>query len=87
MRPDLWLGDSMTTSSRSFTSPVFLATAFLVFGLALLEKFLNVVGWSLPFVTVFPRQLVDWAVALLMFEIALTLRQLVELRLAATPHD
>lgn len=71
----------MTTSSRSFSSPVFLGTAFLVFGVALIEKVLNVVGWSLPYVNVFPRQLIDWAVALLMFEIALTLRQLVELKL------
>lgn len=71
----------MTTSSRSFTAPIFLGTAFLVFGIAIVEKLLNLVGWSLPFVSVFPRQLLDWAVALLMFEIALTLRQLIELRL------
>jgi len=71
----------MTTTTRSFTAPVFLGTAFLVFGVALIEKMLNLVGTSLPFVGVFPRQLLDWAVTLLMFEIALTLRQLVELKL------
>jgi hypothetical protein len=46
---------------------------------AIVEKLLNMVGWSLPFVDVFPRQLVDWAVALLVFEIALSLRQLVDM--------
>jgi hypothetical protein len=71
----------MATTSRPFTAPVFLGTAFFVFGLALVEKLLNIVGWSMPFADVFPRQLLDWAVALLMFEIALTLRQLVELHL------
>jgi len=71
----------MTASSRAFTAPIFLGTAFLVFGIAILEKLLNLVGWSLPFVNVYPRQLLDWAVALLMFEIALTLRQMIELRL------
>jgi hypothetical protein len=70
----------MTTgSSRLFTAPIFLGTAFLVFGLAIIEKLLNVVGWSLPFASVFPRQLLDWATTLLMFEIALMLRQMIEL--------
>jgi hypothetical protein len=68
-----------TTSSRLFTAPIFLGTAFLVFGLAILEKVLNLVGWGLPFAAVYPRQLLDWAVALLMFEIALMLRQIIEL--------
>jgi hypothetical protein len=40
-----------------------------------------VFGGSIPFVDVFPRQLIDWAVALLMFEIALSLRQMIELKL------
>jgi hypothetical protein len=68
-----------TTSSRLFTAPIFLGTAFLVFGLAILEKALNLVGWGLPFGGVYPRQLLDWAVALLMFEIALMLRQIIEM--------
>lgn len=68
-----------TSSSRVFTAPIFLGTAFLLFGLAILEKLLNLVGWSLPFADVFPRQLLEWAVALLMFEIALMLRQMIEL--------
>ena len=68
-----------TSSSRLFTAPIFLGTAFLVFGLAILEKVLNLVGWSLPFAGVFPRQLLDWATTLLMFEIALMLRQMIEL--------
>jgi hypothetical protein len=65
---------------RLYTAPIFLGTAFLLFGLALIEKFLNLFGWSLPVVSIFPRQVLDWAVTLLMFEIALTLRQLVEMR-------
>jgi hypothetical protein len=70
----------MTTgSSRLFTAPIFLGTAFLVFGLAIIEKLLNAVGWSLPFVSVFPRQLLGWATTLLTFEIALMLRQMIEL--------
>lgn len=65
-----------------YTSPVFLGTAFLLFGLALLEKILNLFGASIPVLHVFPRQVLEWAVIVLMFEIALTLRQLVELRQA-----
>jgi hypothetical protein len=64
-----------------FTAPVFLATAFFIFGLAIIEKFLNVLGLSIPFTTVFPRQLLSWAVTLLIFDIALTLRQMMENRL------
>ena len=71
----------MTTQRESFYSaPVFLGTAFLLFGLAILEKVLNLVGWSIPLLNVFPSQVLGWAVTLLAFEIALTLRQLVELQ-------
>lgn len=73
-------------SSRLFTAPIFLGTAFLVFGLAILEKLLNIVGWSIPFASVFPRQLLDWATTLLMFEIALMLRQMIELWLEDRRH-
>jgi hypothetical protein len=69
----------MSSSGRSFTAPVFLGTAFLLFGVALVEKALNLVGWSLRLADVEPYQLLDWAVVLLMFEIALTLRQMIEL--------
>jgi len=64
-----------------FTAPVFLATAFFVFGLAIIEKFLNLFGASIPFTDVFPRQLLSWAVTLLIFDIALLLRQMLENRL------
>jgi len=71
----------MTPQRESFYSaPVFLGTAFLLFGLAILEKALNLVGWSIPIINVFPSQVLGWAVTLLAFEIALTLRQLVELQ-------
>ncbi len=64
-----------------FTAPVFLATAFLLFGIAIIEKALNVFGTSIPFTDVFPRQLLNWAVTLLIFDIALLLRQMLENKL------
>jgi hypothetical protein len=64
---------------RLYTAPLFLGTAFLLFGLAALEKLLNMFHLSIPVLQIFPRQILEWAVILLMFEIALTLRQLVEL--------
>ena len=67
-----------------FTAPVFLGPAFLLFALAIIEKALNLVGGSIPVLTVYPRQLLDWAVVLLMFEIALSLRQVYERMLAKT---
>jgi hypothetical protein len=68
------------TNPRSglYTAPLFLGTAFLLFALAALEKLLNLFGASIPLLPVFPRQVLEWAVIILMFEIALTLRQLVE---------
>ena len=71
----------MATSSRMFSAPVFLGTAFLLFAIAIVQKLLSVLGWTLNPEMVYPRQLLDWALVLLMFEVALTLRQLVELRL------
>ncbi len=68
------------SGDRFYTAPVFLSTAFLLFGLALIEKVLNLVGWSIPIVSVYPRQLLEWAVILLLFEVALTLRQLADTR-------
>ena len=72
----------MSAQPGLYSAPVFLGAAFLLFGLAALEKFLNLFGASIPFLDIFPRQVLDWAVTLLVFEIALTLRQLVELRRA-----
>jgi len=71
----------MSARSPLFNAPVFLGSAFLVFGVAILEKFLNLFGWRIPFVDVFPRQLLDWAIALLVFEIAVSVRQMIEMRL------
>jgi len=71
----------MAGRSPQFHAPIFLGAAFFVMGLAIVEKLLNLFGWSIPFVGVFPRQLLDWAVALLVFEIALSVRQLIEMRL------
>ncbi|HEX9581140.1 MAG TPA: hypothetical protein VF970_08560 [Gemmatimonadales bacterium] len=70
----------MTSQPGLYTAPAFLGTAFLLFGLAALEKLLNLFGGSIPFINVYPRQVLDWAVTILVFEIALTLRQMVEMR-------
>jgi hypothetical protein len=64
-----------------YTAPVFLGTAFLLFGIAIVEKLLNLIGTGIPVVNVYPNQVLSWAVTLLIFEIALTLRQLVETQL------
>lgn len=68
----------MAAQPRMYTAPVALGTAALLFGVAVLEKVLNLFGSSIPFIDVYPRQVLDWAVTLLVFEIALTLRQHVE---------
>ncbi len=77
----------MIQKAQMYTAPVFLGMAFLVFGVATLEKALNLLGASIPFTNVFPRQLIDWAVALLIFDIALTLRQMFEWSLPADIED
>jgi hypothetical protein len=69
-------------SSHLFTAPVFLAPAFLVFGMAIVEKVLNIFGAHIPLLNVYPRQLLDWAVVLVLFEIALSLRQMFEYMIA-----
>ena len=63
-----------------YSGPILIIPAILLFGLAVVEKLLNLVGLGIPVVDVWPRQLLDWAVVLLIFEIALTLRQMLELR-------
>lgn len=64
------------TTPEIFSAPVFLGTGFLLVGMAILEKSLNLMGLSLPLATVYPRQLLDWAALLIMLEIAITLRQI-----------
>jgi hypothetical protein len=68
-----------------FTAPVILAVALFVFAMAIVEKGLNIIGTSLPFLDVYPRQLLDWVVVLLILDIALSLRQMLENRLYDTP--
>ena len=64
-----------------FKAPVFLAVAILLFTLAIIEKLLNLIGTGIPIIDVFPRQLLDWATFLLILDIALLLRQILENRL------
>jgi hypothetical protein len=70
----------VATQPRLYSAPIALGTAALLFGLAAVEKLLNLFGASIPLIHVFPRQVLDWAVTVLIFEIALTLRQLVEMQ-------
>ena len=73
-----------------FTAPLFLGMGFFLVALAMLEKALNIVGTSLPVIDVFPRQLLDWAVMLMILEIAITLRQIamqLPVRREAVPPD
>ncbi len=70
----------MSKNPDVFSAPWLLSTAFLFLALAMLEKALNMVGTSIPLLNVFPRQLLDWSVALAIFEIALTVRQIHERR-------
>ncbi len=65
---------------ETFTMPWALAAAVFVLMIALLEKGLNLVGGSIPFTHVYPRQLLDWAVVLFIFDIALSMRQLLALQ-------
>ncbi len=65
-------------NQRLYSGPLLLLPAVLIFGLAILEKVLSLFGGHVPFVYVRPVQLLGWAVVLLTFEIALTLRQILE---------
>lgn len=70
----------MSKNSDVLSVPWFLAIAFLCLAAAMFEKGLNLFGLSMPLVHVYPRQLLDWAVAMATFEIALTLRQFFEMK-------
>jgi hypothetical protein len=61
-----------------FRAPYLLGTAVLLFALALIEKGLNLLGVTIPVLEVYPRQLLEWAVFLLILDIALLLRQILE---------
>ncbi len=65
-----------------YSGPILIIPAMLLFGLAVLEKILNMMGTSIPIVEIFPSQILSWAVVLLLFEIAFTLRQMLELQRA-----
>ncbi len=52
----------------------FFAGAFLILALAVIEKGLNLIGQDIPGVA--PAQLLGWSVVLLIFVIAILLRQI-----------
>jgi hypothetical protein len=65
-----------TRHPEVYSVPWLLAAAFVMLAAAMVEKALNTVGLSIPVVDVYPRQLLDWSVALAVFEIALAVRQI-----------
>jgi len=69
----------MAAQRPHYHAPIFLGAAFFVFGIAILQKVLSLFHTNIPLMYNFPRTLLDWAVALIMFEIALSVRQLIEL--------
>jgi len=73
-------------NQQLYSGPLLLLPAVLVFGFAILEKALNLFGTNVPFINVRTIQLLSWAVVLLTFEIALTLRQILE-QLVASRQD
>lgn len=62
-----------------YSGPIFIAPAIILFCLAVVEKSLVIMSMTIPFIDVYPRQLLEWALILLAFEIAFTLRQTLEL--------
>ena len=53
---------------------LFFAGAFLILGLAVIDKGLNLIGQDIPGVS--PERLLGWSVVLLTFVIAILLRQI-----------
>jgi hypothetical protein len=62
----------------SLVSRTFFFGAFLLLAVAVIEKLLNLLGSSMPGMTIRPARLLEWAVILLVFVIALLLRQIRE---------
>ena len=66
------------TQRPLYSGPILIVPAILLFAMAVVEKALNLVGANIPVIDVYPRQLLEWAMMLLAFEIAFTLRQTLE---------
>ncbi len=62
----------------SMLSRLFFVGALAVLGLAIVEKALNLIGRDLPVVNVNPEQVLSWTSPLLLFVIAILLRQMRE---------
>ena len=67
-----------TEKLNSLVLRVFFFSGFFFLVLATVERALNMIGQSLPFLTALPNQVLQWAVVLLTFVIALLLRQIRE---------
>jgi hypothetical protein len=55
---------------------MFFTVAFVLLMIAMVEKGLNVSGLSMPFIEVYPRQVLDWLATPLLFVIAIILKQI-----------
>ncbi len=64
-----------------FAAPVFLLIAVGLFCVAIILKGLSLVGLDIPSIGIWPRLLLEWAVFLLILDIALLLRQNLENKL------
>ena len=62
----------------SIASRLFFLVALFFLALAIIEKGLNLIGQSIPVLDVFPRQLLGWTTAPLLFVIAIVLRKIRE---------
>ncbi len=62
----------------SIMSRVFFFGALLFLGVAVVEKGLDLLGVASPLLDIGPRILLDWTVPLLLFVIAILLRQMRE---------
>jgi hypothetical protein len=64
--------------TTSTVSRLFFAVSFLLLGLAVLEKMANLFGYTILRETYGPARLLEFAVILLVFVVALLLRQIRE---------
>ena len=67
-----------TDKLNSLVLRVFFFGGFFFLVLASVERALNLIGQSLPLLKALPNQVLQWAVVLLTFVIALLLRQIRE---------
>jgi hypothetical protein len=60
----------------SFVCRLFFAGAFVLLGLAVLEKAANIFGYTLTWIRIDPSRLIEFAIVLLVFVVTLLLREI-----------